>query len=114
VSELISLIADVGGSLGLALFAIWMLQRSYREQSEASETERTRLVNALDRNTEAWEKATEMMVQISTGMAIIADAANANRRDLTDIRVLLAKRPCINSYSQSETKRSRRRLEERE
>ena len=70
--DLLKLIADVGGSLGLALFAVWMMERTYREQRRQMEEERAETLAALERNTTAWQAATESLTRISTVMLFLA------------------------------------------
>jgi len=93
--EIIKLIAEVGGTLGLAIFAIWMLERAHRERIGELKEERKQLQTALDRNTEAWQKATETISSIATGVAVLVSSIDFNRQELSDIRVLLAQRPCV-------------------
>lgn len=93
--NIVELIANVGGTLGLALFVIVVLQRTWKERAteedaarERDREDRARLLAALERNTEAWSAATQTM-------AVIADCAARNTNDLHALRLLLARRPCV-------------------
>ena len=59
--------------MGLALFAIWMLNRTYREQRERLCEEREQLMDSLERNTTAWVAATEALARMSTVMVFLAN-----------------------------------------
>ena len=93
--DIASLIANVGAPLGLALFAIWILERSHKEQLKREGELRQRLEDALERNTEAWVAATTAMVTIGDGMRSLVTACAVNSQELGRLRVLLARRPCV-------------------
>jgi len=93
--DIIELIANIGGTLGLAIFAIWRLDQAHKARIEELKEEREQLRNSLDRNTQAWQKATETMSSIATGVAVLVSSIDYNRKELSDIRVLLARRPCV-------------------
>jgi len=80
--EIVKLIADVGGSLGLALFAIWILQRSHKEQEDRGREDREALLEALERNTQAW-------VGASTVLTAQGKACEENSRCLARLTGLL-------------------------
>ena len=93
--NIIEVLAQHGGTLALALFAIWMLERNHRQRVGELEAERQReseereqLLDVVKRNTEAWSMATETM-------SAMTDAVCENQRDLGRMRVLLARKPCI-------------------
>ncbi len=76
MNEIITLIAEHGGTLGLAIFAIWMLNRTWelrlqeatRYASELRQLQQqTR--EALDRNTEAWVRMLQRGMNGGTGAA---------------------------------------------
>ena len=69
-TDIISLIAQHGGTLGLAIFAIWMLNRVWQDRVEAEKqhAERLRLmydaiILALNRNTEILSTLSAQMNQ---------------------------------------------------
>lgn len=93
--NLVELIANVGGTLGLAIFVIVVLQRTWKDRAEEERAarerdreDRQRLLQVVERNTESWSAATQTM-------AAIADCASQNTDDLRSLRVLLARRPCV-------------------
>jgi hypothetical protein len=88
--DIVTLIANTGGTLGLAIFAIWMLQRTYkdaearreeekeREKAEQAEArakwqeERRELLGIIERNTCAWVEASEQL-------AIVVEKVNGKK-----------------------------------
>jgi hypothetical protein len=97
---------DKAATVALAAFAIWMLQREYRRQLDERsdrldesrrdhQQEREQLVCVIERNTEAWQRATQTMADIATGVAMLVTTIDHNREAISGIRVLLARRPCI-------------------
>lgn len=93
--NIVEAMVNAGGTLGLACFAIWMLQRVWQrwndemqERLAEGQEERGRLAAMVDRNTEAWVSATSTM-------AAICEAAQRNAHDLSSIRLLLSRRRCI-------------------
>lgn len=66
IETIIGVIAQHGGTLGLAIFAIWMLNRVWADRVAAVERYAVDLRvlqvetrEALDRNTEAWSRLME-------------------------------------------------------
>jgi hypothetical protein len=97
---------EKAATVALAAFSIWVLQREYQRQlqeradqlGEARDEhrqEREQLVCVIERNTEAWQKATQTMGEIATGVAMLVSTIDRNREDISGIRILLARRPCI-------------------
>jgi len=81
--------------LGLAIFVIAVLQRTWREHAaeedgrrEQDREDRARLLEVIKANTAAWSAAT-------TTMAKIAECSSRNAQDLSALRTLLARRPCV-------------------
>lgn len=76
----------------MAIFAILMLQRAYRERvrelevaRERDRSEREALIETIERNTRAWAVATQTMTSL-------AEAVCKNAQDLERIRVILARK----------------------
>lgn len=93
--NLVELIANVGGTLGLALFVIVVLQRTWKERAaeeaaarERDREDRQRLEGIVERNTAAWTASAQTM-------GVIADCAARNTQDLHQLRLLLSRRPCV-------------------
>lgn len=66
--EIIKLIAETGGTLGLALFAIWILNKVWtdrlietKQYAEDIRLLNSLVVSALDRNTEAMTRLVERL-----------------------------------------------------
>jgi len=113
LEAIIKLVAETGGTLGLAVFSIWMLNRAHvqralelkaaleleRERSaralERERADQAELVSALNRNTEAWITQTKSMVTVAEAMATLSASQTTTRDHIQDIRMLLAERPCI-------------------
>jgi len=111
--DIIKLVAEVGGTLGLAVFAIWMLrdqmQRRVDDQKARTAEEKTRieeertaraverveLVRVIERNSELWERATSTMVEICAVVTIVSTSVRSNEESVQSIREMLAARPCI-------------------
>ena len=70
--DIVTLIANTGGTLGLAIFAIWMLQRSHKEHEARWREERRELLDTIERNTSAW-------VEASKQLAIIVEKVNGKK-----------------------------------
>lgn len=77
--DIVALIANTGGTLGLAIFAIWMLQRTYKdseakwnEEREKWKEERRELLGVIERNTRAWVEASEQL-------AIVVEKVNGKK-----------------------------------
>lgn len=126
---------EKGGTVAVAVFAIWVLAREFKRQLQERDDrlaqeredhgeERATLVAVINRNTEAWIKTTNTMSSVAAGIAVLTECVSQERDDLSRIRVLLARRPCIGdsiveAYSCSEegepqepeTPRSARRRE---
>ena len=90
----------------VAIFAIWILQREFKRQLQERDDrlevqrrehleEREQLIQVIERNTSAWQKATQTMAEIATGVAMLVSTIDHNREDISGIRSLLARRPCI-------------------
>jgi hypothetical protein len=99
-AELLEIIAQAGGTLGLAVLALVMLRRSYEQLVQAERAGRERLQGdnermaaVIDRNTASWVDAARALVEISGGLAAMAESLNASRENLADIRVIMARRP---------------------
>ena len=93
--SIVETVANVGGTLALAVFVIVVLQRTWKEREdeleaerEASRAEREQLVEVVRANTAAWASATETMRALTEGIC-------ENRDNLARMRVILARRPCI-------------------
>ena len=97
---------EKAATVALAAFAIWMLQREYQRQLQERsdrlaesrrdhQQEREQLVCVIERNTEAWQRATQTMADIATGVAMLVTTIDHNREAISGIRILLARRPCI-------------------
>jgi len=108
---------EKAATVALAVFAIWMLQREFKrqlqdrddrllgereERDDRLETqrrehreERDQLVQVIEHNTSGWRQATQTMSEIATGVAMLMSTIDRNREDISGIRVLLARRPCI-------------------
>ncbi len=93
--DLIKLIADVGGSLGLALFAIWISERTYRDYRERVEQDRAELLAAMERNTAAWAAVTEKLAELGKVIEGGTEMAGENARTLARLTAIMARRPCI-------------------
>lgn len=104
---------DQSAMLAIAVFAIWILQREFKRQLQERDErlelqrrehqeEREHLVGVIERNTSAWQKATQTMAEIATGVAMLVTTIEHNREDITGIRVLLARRPCIGDAATGE------------
>ena len=77
--DIVTLIANTGGTLGLAIFAIWMLQRAYKDAEAKWEEEKGRwmeerreLLDTIERNTNAW-------VEASKQLAIVVEKVNGKK-----------------------------------
>lgn len=77
-ADLIQLIAQTGGTLGLAILALVMLRQSYQQlvKAERGSRERMREVNAqllaaIERNTTAWVEATRTLTEVSAGLRVL-------------------------------------------
>ena len=90
----------------VAVFAIWILQREFKRQVQERDDrleaqrreyleEREQLIQVIERNTSAWQKATQTMGEIATGVVMLVSTIDRNREDISGIRSLLARRPCI-------------------
>jgi len=90
----------------VAVFAIWILQREFKRQVQERDDrleaqrreyleEREQLIQVIERNTSAWQKATQTMGEIATGVVMLVSTIDRNREDISGIRALLARRPCI-------------------
>lgn len=106
-------VIEKSATVALAVFAIWMLNREYKDrlrdeqarleaekearQQERGERkeERAQLLAVIDRNTQAWQQATQSMAEVGSGMAMLVGAIETSRQDVNEIRVLLAQRPCV-------------------
>jgi hypothetical protein len=128
VGELIQLIAQSGGLLGLAVFSIWMLNKAHVQRAEelkaAIEQERARtssllehdrvdraeLISALNRNTEAWITQIKASDAVTQTMTKLCTQVDGNRSMITDMRTLLAERPCTAPAIAAELRKERDRL----
>ena len=77
--DIVTLIANTGGTLGLAIFAIWMLQRAHKDHEAKWEEEKARLkeerreaLSIIARNTTAW-------VEASNQLAIVVEKVNGKQ-----------------------------------
>jgi hypothetical protein len=77
--DIVTLIANTGGTLGLAVFAIWMLQRTHKEHEAKWQEEKARLkeerreaLAVIERNTTAW-------VEASNQLAIVVEKVNGKQ-----------------------------------
>jgi hypothetical protein len=102
ILELIRVAIDAGGTVALAAFAIIMLRQLYRERGEDAKVDRElrredrqRLLDVIDRNTGAWGQTTQSLTEMTNAMAAAIVSLNVSERDIADIRLLLAKRPCV-------------------
>lgn len=100
--DIVSLITQTGGTLGLAIFAIWMLERAHRERLRDEQDARSRdkderqlLLDVVQRNSEMWNNATKSMSEVASGLAILSTVLNDEQQHISDIRTLLAARPCV-------------------
>ena len=93
--EIVKLVADVGGSLGLALFAIWMLDRAYRQHEKRVEEDRQELVSALERNTAAWSETATTIAVLGTGIEGLGQTSQGNSETLARLTAIMARRPCV-------------------
>ena len=93
-------------TVALAVFAIWVLSQEYKDrlanekakleaEREDHKEERAQLLAVIDRNTEGWHEASQAVAEAAKGMAALAQAQETTRQDISDIRVLLAQRPCV-------------------
>jgi len=92
---------EKSATVALAVFAIWVLTKEYKERIRESQDrleaerhrhkdERDQQAAVVDRNTEAWIAATKTMVEIASGMTLLANAVDTSRQGIIDIKVLLA------------------------
>jgi Skp family chaperone for outer membrane proteins len=108
---------DSGAAVALAIFAIWMLRQAYQDQAkkdgatlererqeraediERERQDRQRLVEVIDRNTQAWSETTKALAALTSGVTSLVGAVNAGRQETQDIRLLLARRPCVADHA---------------
>jgi hypothetical protein len=69
--DIVNVIANTGGTLGLAVFAIWMLNRVWelrveeaKRNAECEQQRADRLREALDRNTTAMTRLVEIVERL--------------------------------------------------
>jgi len=69
--DIVNIVAQTGGTLGLAVFAIWMLNRVWElrleeaKRNAACERERTdQVLQALEHNTEAMTRLSEIVKRL--------------------------------------------------
>ena len=67
--DIIELIANTGGTLGLAIFSIYMLNRNFKEQEATWKGERQEMLKIIERNTDSWIEAAKFL-------AILMDKMN--------------------------------------
>ena len=96
---------DKGAVVALAVFAILMLQREYKRQLDDrakviqdGAEERRQLIQVIERNTQAWAEATNTMTSVAAGIAVLTECIGKTEEDVHQIRVLLARRPCIGPF----------------
>jgi hypothetical protein len=113
VIEILKTAFDSGAAVALAIFAIWMLRQTYQDQAkkdgaalererrdraddlERERQDRQRLVEVIDRNTQAWSETAKVLAELTSGVTSLVAAVNAGRQETQDIRLLLARRPCV-------------------
>lgn len=67
--DIIELIANTGGTLALAIFSIYMLNRNFKEQEATWKGERQEMLKTIERNTDSWIEAAKFL-------AILIDRVN--------------------------------------
>ncbi len=128
VGALIQLITQSGGLLGLAIFSIFMLNKAHVQRAEelkAAVTEersrtinllerdridRSELISALNRNTEAWITQTQSANAVAKTMSQLCEQVDSSQGMIQDIRMLLAERPCTAPAIAAELRKERDRL----
>jgi hypothetical protein len=65
VAEIISLIANAGGSLGLAVFAIWMLNRVWEARLNEEKRHSDEMRQVWEQTRVALEANTKVLTQLS-------------------------------------------------
>jgi hypothetical protein len=95
-------VIDKGAVVALAVFAILTLQREYKRQLDDKDkalaegtAERGQLIGVIERNTEAWAQATHTMTSVAAGIAMLTESVAKTDDEVSAIRVLLARRPCV-------------------
>ena len=97
-------VLDASGVLALAVFSIWMLQRSYKERADMIENDRDRLAEVVERNTTAWQENTRALAKISASVAIVAEATSRNTDNINRVLLDLARRIVAQDRSKKRTK----------
>ncbi|MBU0491321.1 MAG: hypothetical protein KKA73_13570 [Chloroflexi bacterium] len=89
--DVVAMVANTGGTLGLAIFAIWMLNRVWADRLDAEkrrviemEALRSETLNALKNNTQAMTQLCERMDEDSRALAL----ANQNREAIAALAAL--------------------------
>ena len=125
IGALIQLIAQSGGLLGLAIFSIWMLNKTHTQRaeelkqavederartaatSERERTDRAELIAVVNRNTDAWIGQTKSELATAEVMDRLCQTVDGNRQMIQDIRMIMAEHPCTAPAISAEAKKAR-------